>query len=251
MAARTIASPEKQPESFVFTKENEAWIVQQIAKYPEGRQASVVIALLRKAQEQAGGWLPLKAIEAVAERLSMPRIRVMEVATFYTMFNLAPVGKHFIQLCGTTPCALRGAESLKKVLKEKIGESGEVSEDGNFSWMEVECLGACCNAPMAQINDDYYEDLTPEILEKLLDDMAAGRAVKPGSQTGRTSSEPEGAVSSLTDPSLYDGSRLGEWRKRFSAQENAEPEKTVETAKKTATSKKASEKASSSKTAKK
>lgn len=215
MAVRTIAPPEKQPTSFAFTAENETWIVEQIAKYPDGRQASAVIALLTKAQEQAGGWLPLKAIEAVAARLEMPKIRVMEVATFYSMFNLSPVGKHFIQLCGTTPCALRGAERLKQMLRAKVGEPGEVSADGLFSWHEVECLGACCNAPMAQINNDYYEDLTPENMESLLDDLAAGKPVKIGSQTGRTSSEPEGEITSLTDATLYDGSRLGEWRKRF------------------------------------
>jgi NADH-quinone oxidoreductase subunit E len=215
MAARTIAPPEKQPASFAFSAENEEWIAGQIAKYPEGRQASTVIALLWKAQEQAGGWLPIKAIEAVAARLSMPNIRVMEIATFYTMFNLSPVGKYFVQLCGTTPCALRGAERLKKILKEKVGEAGEVSADGNLSWIEVECLGACSNAPMAQINNDYYEDLSPENFTSLLDNLVAGRPVKTGSQSGRTSAEPEGNPSSLTDETLFDGSRLGEWRKRF------------------------------------
>lgn len=215
MAVRLIAPQEQQPNSFSFSEENERWIQQQIAKYPEGRQESTVISLLWKVQEQCEGWIPLKAIEEIAKRLDMQNIRVMEVATFYSMFNLAPVGKFFIQLCGTTPCALRGAEQLKKVLKERIGESGSISPDGNFSWTEVECLGACCNAPMAQINNDYYEDLTPENLNQLLDDLAAGKEVKRGSQTGRTSSEPEGNLSSLTDRSLYDGSRLGSWKERF------------------------------------
>ena len=149
MAVRKLASEELQPTSFAFTPENEAFAQQQIAKYPPGREASAVIALLWRAQEQNGGWLPQKAMEAVAERLGMPYIRVMEVATFYTMFNLEPVGKYFIQFCGTTPCMLRGAGDIKKVLQERIGESGHVSGDGNFSWLEVECLGACCNAPMA------------------------------------------------------------------------------------------------------
>jgi NADH-quinone oxidoreductase subunit E len=139
----------------------------------------------------------------------------MEVATFYSMFNLEPVGRHFIQLCGTTPCELRGAGELKKVLRRRVGDQNHVSPDGNFSWLEVECLGACCNAPMVQINDDYYEDLTPESFEKLLDDLAAGRPVKPGPQNGRRSSEPQDDVKTLTDPALYDGSMIGAWRKRF------------------------------------
>jgi NADH-quinone oxidoreductase subunit E len=215
MAVRKLASEELQPTSFAFTPENEAFAQQQIAKYPPGREASAVIALLWRAQEQNGGWLPQKAMEAVAERLGMPYIRVMEVATFYTMFNLEPVGKYFIQFCGTTPCVLRGAGDIRKVLEERIGESGHVSGDGNFSWLEVECLGACCNAPMVQINDDYYEDLTAENFNKLLDDLAAGRPVKKGSQIGRVASEPFEAVNTLKDPALYDGSLVGAWRKRF------------------------------------
>ncbi len=131
-----------------------------------------MIALLWRAQEQNGGWLPQKAIEAVAEKLGMASIRVMEVATFYTMFNLDPVGKYFIQFCGTTPCALRGAGEIRKVLERRVGEERHVTADGTFSWLEVECLGACCNAPMVQINDDYFEDLTPENFEKLLDELA-------------------------------------------------------------------------------
>jgi len=218
MAVRKLAPKELQPESFTFSPENEAWADQQIAKYPEGRQASAVIALLWQAQKQAGGWLPQKAIEAVAAKLEMPYIRVMEVATFYTMFNLDPVGRHFIQLCGTTPCALRGANDLKAVLKRRVGDEREISPDGNFSWLEVECLGACCNAPMVQINDDYFEDLTPETFETLLDDLAAGRPVKPGPQNGRRSSEPQDDVKTLTDPALFDGSLVGAWRKRFEEQ---------------------------------
>jgi NADH-quinone oxidoreductase subunit E len=215
MAVRKLAPPELQPASFAFTPENEAFADREIAKYPPGRQASAVIALLGKAQDQQGGWLPQKAIEAVAAKLDMPAIRVMEVATFYTMFNLDPVGKYFIQFCGTTPCALRGAGAIKEVLQRRVGEERYVSADGNFSWLEVECLGACCNAPMVQINDDYYEDLTRENFEKLLDDLAAGREVRKGSQIGRNASEPHEAVNTLTDPTLYDGSLVGAWRKRF------------------------------------
>jgi NADH-quinone oxidoreductase subunit E len=215
MAVRKLAPEELQPQSFAFSPENDAWADQQIAKYPEGRQASAVISLLWRAQEQAGGWLPQKAIEAVAAKLGMAYIRVMEVATFYTMFNLDPVGKYFIQFCGTTPCMLRGAGDIKKVLERRVGEERHVSTDGNFSWLEVECLGACCNAPMVQINDHYYEDLTPQNFEKLLDDLAAGRPVRTGSQIGRVGSEPHEAVNTLTDPTLYDGSVVGAWRKRF------------------------------------
>src|SRR3712207_6657663 len=215
MAVRKLAPAELQPESFALSPETEAFADQQIAKYPPGRQASAIIALLGKAQEQAGGWLPQKAIEAVAAKLGMAPIRVMEVATFYTMFNLEPVGKYFIQFCGTTPCMLRGAGDVKKVLERRVGESGHVSADGNFSWLEVECLGACCNAPMVQINDDYYEDLTVENFETLLDELAAGRPVRTGSQIGRKTSEPHEAVNTLQDPALYDGSLVGAWRKRF------------------------------------
>lgn len=201
MSVRRLAA--EQPDSFAFTAENEAWIVRQIAKYPEGRQASAVVPVLWKAQEQAGGWLPEPAIRAVADRLGMAHIRVLEIATFYTMFNLEPVGRHFIQLCGTTPCMLRGAEELKEVCRRKIGPERQVSADGALSWLEVECLGACANAPMVQINFDYFEDLSPEGLDALLDDLRAGRAVRPGSQIGRQASSPAGGPTSLTDPELY------------------------------------------------
>lgn len=199
MSVRRLA--EVQPESFAFTPENEARCAQEIAKYPPGRQASAIIALLWIAQKQNGGWLPKPAIESVAAKLGMLPIRALEVATFYTMFNLAPVGKYFIQFCGTTPCVLRGADTIKKVLERRIGPQNHVTADGTFSWLEVECLGACCNAPMVQINDDYYEDLTEENFNTLLDDLAAGRPVKTGSQTGRRTSEPAGGLTSLT--SLY------------------------------------------------
>ncbi len=199
MSTRRLA--EVQPESFAFTPQNEAWLEKQIAKYPDGRQASVVVPALWQAQKQHDYWLPQKAIEAVADKLGMPYIRVLEVATFYSMFNLEPVGKFYVQLCGTTPCVLAGSDDLIKVLEHRVGPQRKVTADGLFSWLEVECLGACCNAPMVQINDDYYEDLTAESFEKLLDDLAAGRPVKTGSQTGRVSSEPLGKLTSLT--SLY------------------------------------------------
>jgi NADH-quinone oxidoreductase subunit E len=199
MSVRRLA--EEQPESFAFTPENEARCAKEIAKYPEGRQASAVIALLWLAQQQNGRWLPKPAIEKVAAMLGMPDIRVLEIATFYTMFNLAPVGKYFIQFCGTTPCVLAGADAIKSVLLHRIGAQGQITADGLFSWLEVECLGACCNAPMVQINDDYYEDLTPENFNALLDKLAAGRPVKSGSQIGRITSEPVGGLTSLT--SLY------------------------------------------------
>jgi NADH-quinone oxidoreductase subunit E len=203
MSVRRLA--EKQPPSFAFTQENLAWARAQIAKYPEGRQQSAVIPILWRAQQQAGGWLPQKAIEAVAELLGMARIRVLEVATFYTMFNLAPVGRFHVQLCGTTPCMLRGSEGLKKICKRMIGEENHVTGDGLFSWTEVECLGACVNAPMAQINFDYYEDLTAESFTRILNDLSAGKTPKTGPQIDRQLSAPIGEPTTLTDPSLYEG----------------------------------------------
>jgi NADH-quinone oxidoreductase subunit E len=203
MATRRLAPAELQPQTFAFTAENAEWAKGQIAKYPEGRQASAVIPLLWRAQEQSGGWVPQKAIERVAEILGMAHIRVLEVATFYTMFNLEPVGRYHVQLCGTTPCVLRGAEDLKKVCHEKIGEQHHVSADGNLSWVEVECLGACVNAPMAQINVDYFEDLTPDSFGKLLDDLVAGRKCQAGPQVDRQLSAPVGGPTTLTDASLY------------------------------------------------
>jgi NADH-quinone oxidoreductase subunit E len=196
MSVRRLAEPNLQPKEFAFTADNLAWARKQIAKYPEGRQASAVIPLLWRAQEQAG-WLPQKAIEHVAEVLGMARIRVLEVATFYTMFNLEPVGTYHVQLCGTTPCMLRGSEELKKVCQRRIGDQHHVTPDGKFSWIEVECLGACVNAPMAQINYDYYEDLTPETFEKVLDQLADGRTPKPGPQIERQLSAPIGGPTTL------------------------------------------------------
>jgi NADH-quinone oxidoreductase subunit E len=196
MAPRRLA--EEQPASFAFTADNLAWAKERIAKYPEGRQASAVIPLLWRAQEQSGGWLPRKAMEHVAELLGMARIRVLEVATFYTMFNLAPVGKFHVQLCGTTPCMLRGSDALKKICQDRIGEQLRVTADGTFSWIEVECLGACVNAPMAQINYDYYEDLSAASFGKVLDALAAGRTPKPGPQNDRQLSAPVGGPTTLT-----------------------------------------------------
>jgi NADH-quinone oxidoreductase subunit E len=197
MAVRRLAPPELQPAEFAFTADNLAWAQAQLAKYPEGRQQSAVIPLLWRAQEQAGGWLPQKAIEHVAGILGMANIRVLEVATFYTMFNLEPVGRFNVQLCGTTPCMLRGSEALKDVCRRRIGDEHHVTADGTFSWVEVECLGACVNAPMAQINYDYYEDLTPASFEKILDDLAAGRTPKPGPQMDRQFSAPIGGPTTL------------------------------------------------------
>lgn len=186
-----------QPEKFKFSAENARWAKAQIAKYPDGKQASTVISLLWRAQEQQGGWLPEPAIRHVADILDMAEIRVLEIATFYTMFNLSPVGKYFVQLCGTTPCWLRGANELKDVCARVIGPQGKVTRDGLFSWAEVECLGACVNAPMVQINKDYYEDLTAESFAAILKNLKAGKEVKPGPQIDRQFSCPEGGRTTL------------------------------------------------------
>lgn len=188
---------DKQPDSFAFTPENRDWAATQIAKYPDGRQASAVLPLLWQAQKQSGGWLSEPAIRFVADMLDMPYMRALEVATFYSMFNLSPVGKYFVQLCGTTPCWLRGADDLKAVCRRQIGEPGDISEDGKLSWIEVECLGACVNAPMVQINDDFYEDLTADTFERLLEDLRHGRNVMTGPQNGRQASAPEGGPTVL------------------------------------------------------
>jgi NADH-quinone oxidoreductase subunit E len=156
------------------------------------------------AQKQEG-WVSEAAIRAIAELLDMPQIRVLEVATFYTMFHLAPVGKHHLQVCGTTPCMLRGAEDLKDVCKRRIGAAHKPSKDGMFSWEEVECLGACVNAPVVAIDDYYHEDLSREALEALMDKLARGEKIAPGSAIGRQTSAPDGGPKALTDPSLYDG----------------------------------------------
>lgn len=207
MAVRRLAAIALQPRSFAFSANNLAWAKKEITKYPEGRQASAVIALLWRAQAQSGGWLPETAIRYVADFLGMAHIRVLEIATFYTMFNLEPVGRFYVQVCGTTPCMLRGAEDLKALCRTRIGEAGRISADGLFSWVEVECLGACVNAPMLQINEDNYEDLTPEILSRILDDLAAGRTPEPGPQIERQFSAPVGRRTTLLDrdPATADG----------------------------------------------
>lgn len=192
----------EQPDSFAFSDENAAWAEKAIKRYPDGRQASAVIPLLWKAQEQEG-WVSEPAIRFVADMLAMPYIRVLEVATFYTMFQLQPVGrKAHVQVCGTTPCRLRGAGELIAICKRRIAENPhDLSADGDFSWEEVECLGACVNAPMVMIFKDTYEDLTPERLEEIIDEFEAGRGdvVRTGPQNTRMVSAPESGLTSLTE----------------------------------------------------
>lgn len=176
-------------ETFAFNAEYEARAQTIVARYPEGRQQSAVIPLLDLAQRQAGGWLPTEVIEYVASYLGMPKIRVLEVASFYSMFNLEPVGRNFIQLCRTTPCWLRGSDDLRAAAQEVTGCGlGETSADGEFTVVEVECLGACCNAPMVQINDDYFEDLNEDSMRELIKNLRDGKKVSVGSQTGRRGS---------------------------------------------------------------
>ncbi|HEX7789496.1 MAG TPA: NADH-quinone oxidoreductase subunit NuoE [Afipia sp.] len=199
MSVRRLAPKDKQPATFAFTAENLAWAKAQMEKYPPGRQQSAVIPVLWRVQEQHDGWVSEAAIRAVADLLDMAYIRVLEIATFYTMFQLEPVGKKaHVQVCGTTPCMLRGAKDLIEVCKHRIHHDPfHLSEDGNFSWEEVECLGACVNAPMAMIWKDTYEDLTPESLNKVLDGFASGNPPKPGSQTGRQFAAPAGGPRTL------------------------------------------------------
>jgi len=188
----------EQPLNFAFTGENLAWAKQEIAKYPPGKQASAVLALLWRAQEQEG-WVTEPAIRAVADMLGMAHIRVLEIATFYTMFQLAPVGSTaHLWVCGTTPCMLRGSEALIEICKEQIAENPyELSRDGCFSWEEVECLGCCANAPVVQIGRNTYEDLDPELFERLLSGLREGAPPKPGSQIGRQTSCPLGGPTTL------------------------------------------------------
>ena len=201
MAVRRLAPKELQPGSFAFTAENLAWAEKQVAKYPPGRQQSAVIPLLWRAQEQNDNWVSEAVIRAVADFLKMPYIRVFEVATFYTMFQLSPVGKKaHVQVCGTTPCRLRGAGDLIDVCQSRIHhEPFHLSKDGNFSWEEVECLGACVNAPMVQIWKDTYEDLTKETFGKVLDGFASGNPPKPGPQIDRQFSAPAGGPTTLKE----------------------------------------------------
>jgi NADH-quinone oxidoreductase subunit E len=201
MSVRRLAPKELQPANFTFTAENLSWAKVQIAKYPEGRQASAVIPILWRVQEQHDGWVSEAAIRAVADLLDMPYIRVLEVATFYTMFQLQPVGKKaHVQVCGTTPCRLRGAEDIIAVCQSRIHHDPfHLSKDGNFSWEEVECLGACVNAPMVLIWKDTFEDLTKESFGKVLDGFASGNLPKPGPQIDRQFSAPVGGPTTLKE----------------------------------------------------
>ena len=198
MTLRKISK--NQPENFEFTEKslNEANNI--IKKYPAGREQSAVMSLLYIAQKQNDNWIPLSAMKCIAKILKMPYIKVYEVATFYTMYNLTPVGANFVQVCTTTPCMIRGAGKIVEACKEKISENeNELSKDKNCSWMEVECLGACVNAPMMQINDDYYEDLDKEKALEILDQIIQGKKPKPGSYKGRLNSEPENNRKTLLD----------------------------------------------------
>ena len=184
---------------FAFTPENRELARKIIARYPAGRQASAVLPLLDLAQRQVGGWLPRAAMDYVAEVLEMAPIRVYEVATFYTMYNLEPVGAHLVQICTTTPCALCGSAAIVDACRAELGiDLGETTGDGKFTLREVECLGACVNAPMMQIGDDYYEDLDPDSTRRILQTLRGGGTPTPGPQSGRRSSEPAGGLTSLT-----------------------------------------------------
>jgi len=192
------------PVTFAFTKENLAKVDAIIKKYPEGKQQSAVMPLLHLAQQQNDNWLPRAAMDTVAEMLGMARVRVYEVATFYTMYNLAPVGTYQVQVCTTTPCWLRGSDQIVKACEDHLGvKLGETTADGKFTLCEVECLGACVNAPMMQVDtkssSTYYEDLTPENTKKILIDLAEGKTVKPGAQSGRHTSEPIAVAKAAND----------------------------------------------------
>jgi NADH-quinone oxidoreductase subunit E len=203
MSVRRIA--QQQPTSFAFSPSSQADVAFWLGKYPVERKRSAVIPLLWIAQKQEG-WVSEPAMALIGEMLDMPPIRVLEVATFYTMFHLSPVGKHHIAICGTTPCMLRGAEDLRRVCKSRIGAAHAPRADGLLSWEEMECLGACVNAPVAAIDDYYYEDLTPDSLSTLIDALERGETLTPGSAIGRQASGPEGNSVTLTETSLYDGS---------------------------------------------
>lgn len=194
------ASNVPQPASFEFSPENLERAKKIIAKYPPGKQQSAVMPLLDLAQRQHDNWLPIAAMEYIARMLEMAPIRVREVATFYTMYNHAPIGRHHVQICTTTPCWLRGSEEIVEACEKRLGiKVGETTADRQFTLAEVECLGACVNAPMLQIGDDYYEDLTPETTVKLLDAVARGEKPKPGNQSKRLTSSPEGGFTTLLD----------------------------------------------------
>ena len=221
MSARRLAKV--QPESFAFSKATMKAAQWWIAKYPADRKQSAVIPVLWLVQKQEG-WVSEPAMRAIADLLEMPVIRVLEVATFYTMFMLEPVGTvALIQVCGTTPCMLRGSGDLMAVCKSRIGPKDKLSADGRFTWQEVECLGACANAPRAQINDYYFEDLTAADMEQIIDDFAAGKSPKPGPRVKRQTSAPEGEQLTLTDPKLYDGSAAKPIRKLPNSAPKKEP----------------------------
>ena len=192
----------EQPDTFEFSAENMLETKKIIKNYPEGKQQSAVMALLYLAQKQNSNWIPLVAMKYIAKLLHMSYIKVYEVATFYSMYNLSPVGNYFIQVCTTTPCMIRGAYKLVEACQEKISKNEkELSKDKSCSWMEVECLGACVNAPMMQINDDYFEDLDKEKTLKIIDQILNGEKPKPGSYRGRTNSEPENNRKTLLEES--------------------------------------------------
>lgn len=198
MSTRRLAPD--QPTTFAFSPENEAWAQKQISKYPPGKQASAVVPLLWRAQEQNGGHVTEPMMRVIGEKLGMSPIRVLEIATFYTMFNLKPVGQHLLQVCTTTPCWLRGSDEVMAACKKHIHPHAEtVSADGKLSWMEVECLGACVNAPVIQVGDDFYEDLDGGRTEGLINDLRSGRPTRPGSQIGRQTSAPEGGPTTLKE----------------------------------------------------
>ncbi|HXT81053.1 MAG TPA: NAD(P)H-dependent oxidoreductase subunit E [Acetobacteraceae bacterium] len=203
--ASTNGAAFEQPESFAFDAESEAEIAKLVTRYPEGRQASAVIPVLYVAQRQmkrqtGSAWVPLKAMDAVARRLDMPPIRVYEVATFYFMFNMHPIGRFHLQVCTTTPCWLRGSDTITEACRAATGINGwgETSEDGVFTMSEVECLGACVNAPILQVDDDFYEDMDAEKVAQLLAALRRGERPAPGSMAGRQTSAPEGGPTTLT-----------------------------------------------------
>jgi len=246
MSSRHLAK--EQPENFKFSAAGEKQVKYWLKKYPKTKQRSAVIPMLWIAQKDNGGWLPEAAMRVIGDRLDMAYIRVLEVATFYTMFNLRPVGKHLIQVCGTTPCMLRGSGDLIKICQSRIGSAGKVSDDGLFSWMEVECLGACVNAPMVQISnkdgDHYYEDLDENSMNDLLDELASGKAPLPGPRVDRITSAPIGENLTLLDPSLFDGSKAKKLKTIPNAPAKSKPKPTKkkaatkkEVVKKTATKK--------------
>ena len=208
-----------QPKSFKFSKENEAEVKRVIAKYPKGRQASAVMPLLDLAQRQHENWIPMKAIELIANKLDMAEIRVLEVATFYTMFNLKPVGRFFLQACTTTPCWLRGSDEMMRAIKDRYDiSSGETSACGRFSLLEVECLGACVNAPILQVNDDFYEDLDYQSTSELLESLESGAPLQVGSVLGRSGSE---ATNGATTLASIKSEKAADWAAKNRSSANA------------------------------